>query len=59
MADQTELAFVKNFVKTLAAQPVAFDDDYQAPPHLALRRVPVLSVRTSSLICPISRAVVA
>ena len=47
MADQTELAFVKNFIKTIAVQPVAFDDDYQAPPHLALKRVPVLSVRDS------------
>lgn len=47
MADQTELAFVKNFVKTIAVQPVAFDDDYQAPPHLALKRVPILSVRSS------------
>ncbi|KAH0826596.1 hypothetical protein J3R83DRAFT_4957 [Lanmaoa asiatica] len=45
MADQTELAFVKNFVKTIAVQPVAFDDDYQAPPHLALKRVPILSPR--------------
>lgn len=45
MADQTELAFVRNFVKTIAVQPVAFEDDYQAPPHLALRRVPILSVR--------------
>ncbi|KAN0084242.1 hypothetical protein V8E55_007746 [Tylopilus felleus] len=44
MADQTELTFVKNFVKTVAAQPVVFDDDYQAPPHLALKRVPVLSI---------------
>ena len=47
MADQTELAFVKNIVKTIAAQPVVFDDDYQAPSHLALKRVPILSVRTS------------
>jgi len=28
----------------MAVQPVVFDDDYQAPPHLALRRVPVLSI---------------
>ncbi|KAF8548966.1 hypothetical protein OG21DRAFT_1422140 [Imleria badia] len=49
MTDQTELAFVKNFVKTLAAQPVAFDDDYQAPPQLALRRVPVLSISVPPL----------
>ena len=46
MADQTELAFIRTLVKTIAAQPVVFDDDYQAPPHLALRRVPVLPVRT-------------
>lgn len=46
MSDQTELAFVKNLVKTIAVHPVAFDDDYQAPPHLALRRVPILSVRS-------------
>ena len=60
MADQTELTFVKNFVKTVAAQPVVFDDDYQAPPHLALKRVPVLSVRvvaSSNLV--LSRVVVA
>ena len=54
MADQTELALVKNVVKTMAVQPVVFDDDYQAPPHLALRRVPVLSVRTIVAITALS-----
>ncbi|KAF8137463.1 hypothetical protein EV363DRAFT_1210293 [Boletus edulis] len=44
MTDQTELAFVKNFLKTISAQPVAYDDDYQAPPHFALKRVPILSI---------------
>jgi len=44
MADQNELAFVRNFVKTIAGQPVSFNDDYQAPPTLGLKRVPVLSI---------------
>ncbi|KAG9313450.1 nuclear protein 96-domain-containing protein, partial [Chiua virens] len=29
---------------TISAQPVVYDDDYQAPPHLSLKRVPVLSI---------------
>ncbi|KIJ11193.1 hypothetical protein PAXINDRAFT_119088 [Paxillus involutus ATCC 200175] len=44
MADQAELVFVRSFIKAIAAQPVTFNDDYQAPPHLSLKRVPVLPI---------------
>ncbi|KAF9225862.1 hypothetical protein BS17DRAFT_777781 [Gyrodon lividus] len=44
MTDQAELVFVRSFIKTIAAQPVTFNDDYQAPLHLSLKRVPVLPI---------------
>ncbi|TFY81954.1 hypothetical protein EWM64_g2057 [Hericium alpestre] len=44
MADQAEVTFVKNFVNTLASQPVTFDNDFQQPPEKTLKRVPVLQV---------------
>ncbi|KAA1472481.1 hypothetical protein DENSPDRAFT_838763 [Dentipellis sp. KUC8613] len=44
MADQAELAFVRNFTNTLASQPVTFDNDFQQPPNNTLKRVPVLQI---------------
>jgi len=44
MADQAELAFVKNLANTLASQPVTFDNDFQQPPENTLKRVPVLQI---------------
>ncbi|KAF9231312.1 ubiquitin family-domain-containing protein [Melanogaster broomeanus] len=44
MADQAELVFVRSFIKAIAAQPVTFSDNYQAPPHQSLKRVPVLPI---------------
>ncbi|KIJ61582.1 hypothetical protein HYDPIDRAFT_96246 [Hydnomerulius pinastri MD-312] len=44
MADQAELVFVRSFIKAIAAQPVTFNDDYQAPPQQSLKRVPVLPI---------------
>ncbi|KAF8888520.1 hypothetical protein BD779DRAFT_1523311 [Infundibulicybe gibba] len=41
MADQAETAFARTFLNTLASQPVAFPDDYQAE---SLKKVPVLQV---------------
>ncbi|TFY70937.1 hypothetical protein EVG20_g2064 [Dentipellis fragilis] len=50
MADQAELAFVRNFTNTLASQPVTFDNDFQQPPDNTLKRVPVLQVRSMFLL---------
>ncbi|KAI0078639.1 hypothetical protein K474DRAFT_1660258 [Panus rudis PR-1116 ss-1] len=44
MADQAELAFIKNFTNNLSAQPVTFPDDFQQPPENRLKKVPVLPV---------------
>ncbi|KAH7886913.1 ubiquitin family-domain-containing protein [Phlebopus sp. FC_14] len=44
MADQAELVFVRNVVKTLASQPLTFNDDYQQPLQNTLKKVPVLSI---------------
>ncbi|KAI0034663.1 hypothetical protein K488DRAFT_44989 [Vararia minispora EC-137] len=40
----TELAFVKNLVGVLAAQPAVFASDFQQPPEQQLKRVPVLQI---------------
>ncbi|KAI0322926.1 hypothetical protein OF83DRAFT_274137 [Amylostereum chailletii] len=48
MAEQAELAFVKNLVNTLASQPVSFDNDFQQPPENTLKRVPILQVELPS-----------
>jgi hypothetical protein len=42
--DQAEQAFVKTFLNTISSQPVTYADDYQQPPELSLRKVPVLPV---------------
>lgn len=47
MSEQAELAFVKNYVNIISAQPVTFSDDHQLPPEESLKRVPVLQVRLS------------
>ncbi|EMD35647.1 hypothetical protein CERSUDRAFT_116388 [Gelatoporia subvermispora B] len=44
MADQAELAFVKNFVNNISSQPVVYPNDFQQPPADSLKRVPVLEV---------------
>ncbi|KAI0783805.1 ubiquitin-domain-containing protein [Abortiporus biennis] len=44
MAEQAELAFVKNYVTNISSQPVTFADDYQQPLENTLKRVPVLPV---------------
>ena len=44
MAEQAELAFVKNFVNALGTQPVVYPNDYQQAPENELRKVPVLPV---------------
>ena len=45
MAEQAEVAFVKNFANSLSVQPVTYPDDFQPPPENYLKRVPVLPVR--------------
>ena len=45
MSEQAELAFVKNYVNILSAQPVTFSNDHQVPPEESLKKVPVLQVR--------------
>lgn len=49
MADQAELAFVKNFINTLGSQPVTFENDFQQSPENTLRKVPVLQVSCNRL----------
>ena len=44
MAEQAELAFVKNFVNALSTQPVVYPNDYQQAPANELKKVPVLPV---------------
>lgn len=44
MADQAEVAFVKNFINTLGSQPVTFENDFQQSPENTLRKVPILQV---------------
>ena len=44
MSEQAELAFVKNYVNILSAQPVTFANDHQVPPEESLKKVPVLQV---------------
>lgn len=44
MADQAELAFVKNFAHILASAPVQYPDDFQQPLQNWLKRVPTLPV---------------
>jgi len=44
MAEQAELAFVKNYVNIISAQPVTFADDFQQPPANSLKKVPVLPI---------------
>ncbi|KDQ50374.1 hypothetical protein JAAARDRAFT_42163 [Jaapia argillacea MUCL 33604] len=44
MAEQAELAFIKNFINTIGAAPVVYGDDYQQPPSNSLKRIPVLPV---------------
>lgn len=45
MAEQAEVAFVKNFANNLSTQPVTYPDDFQSPPASHLKKVPVLPVR--------------
>ncbi|KAI0066780.1 hypothetical protein BV25DRAFT_1835190 [Artomyces pyxidatus] len=45
MAEQAELAFVKNLVNTLGSQPVTFPNDFQQAPENTLKRVPVLQIQ--------------
>ncbi|EPQ50149.1 ubiquitin-domain-containing protein [Gloeophyllum trabeum ATCC 11539] len=44
MADQAELAFVKNFAHILASAPVQYPDDFQQPLQNWLKKVPTLPV---------------
>ncbi|KZV61934.1 ubiquitin-like protein [Peniophora sp. CONT] len=44
MAEQAELAFVKNLVSTLSAQPITFANDFQQLPEHQLPKVQVLRV---------------
>ncbi|KAF8633130.1 hypothetical protein AX17_004631 [Amanita inopinata Kibby_2008] len=39
---ETEFAFAAAYLNTLSTQPVIFNDDYQQPPHLSLKRLPIL-----------------
>ncbi|OCH86718.1 ubiquitin-domain-containing protein [Obba rivulosa] len=41
MADQAELAFVKNFVNNISSQPVVYPNDFQQPPAASLKKVDV------------------
>ncbi|TFK49045.1 ubiquitin-like protein [Heliocybe sulcata] len=44
MADQAELAFVKNFINILGSAPVQYPDDYQQPPQDWLKKIPILPI---------------
>jgi len=44
MADQAELAFVKNFVNILGTAPIQYADDYQQPPQDWLKKIPILPI---------------
>ncbi|KZT25690.1 hypothetical protein NEOLEDRAFT_1064568 [Neolentinus lepideus HHB14362 ss-1] len=49
MADQAELAFVKNFVNILGTAPLQYADDYQQPPQDWLKKIPILPVGVISI----------
>lgn len=44
MSEQAELAFVKNYVNIISAQPVTFADDHQQPLEELSKKVPILQV---------------
>lgn len=44
MADQTELVFVRTFIKTIANHPVTFPDDYQQPLQDWPKKVSILPI---------------
>ena len=51
MAEQAELAFVKNLVSVLSAQPVTFANDFQQLPEHQLPKVQVLKVDPVIVLC--------
>ena len=52
MAEEAERTFAKTFLNMLSTQSIAYSDDYQQPPELSLRRVPVLPVSLSLIPFP-------
>ena len=51
MAEQAELAFVKNLVSVLSAQPVTFANDFQQLPEHQLPKVQALKVDPANVLC--------
>ena len=47
MAEDAERTFAKTFLNMLSTQSITYSDDYQQPPELSLRKVPVLPVSLS------------
>ena len=47
MAEDAERTFARTFLNMLSTQSITYSDDYQQPPELSLRRVPVLPVSSS------------
>lgn len=44
MAEDAERTFAKTFLNMLSTQSITYSDDYQQPPELSLRKVPVLPI---------------
>jgi len=44
MAEDAERTFARAFLNVLSTQSITYSDDYQQPPELSLRRVPVLPI---------------
>jgi len=44
MAEDAERTFARTFLNMLSTQSITYSDDYQQPPELSLRRVPVLPI---------------
>ena len=47
MAEDAEGTFARTFLNVLSTQAITYSDDYQQPPELSLRRIPVLPVSLS------------
>jgi len=44
MAEDAERIFARTFLNVLSTQSITYSDDYQQPPELSLRKVPVLPI---------------
>lgn len=44
MAENAELAFVKNHLNVIGSLPVQFPDEYQQPPSSSLKKIPIIPV---------------